>query len=271
MKKDIDFKKIIEAAAAEVREDADRRIAMHSYSPSASFGAEIKEKIILAVWNECLRQLDGDPVEGGPLAAEKVVVGLGQRGISRGQMPFKSNSFRICLKNHDYRVYKRTSGFAARPWYTGGNNLKDLKIDADEFAEFLLEFDSWIPEILLAVDDVYGYYREMNREIEKKEMVRKILVGTVESIIEQRLRSLGLTVNYRFVKDGESVSLDIWQIRHGNLEIPINELSDRLRDPDAILDSLVTEESLQELSKDFELEPTLFLSGIRSHWNMGLR
>lgn len=271
MEKAIDFKKIIEAAAAEAKEEANRCVELPAYYHSGNSGEQIRGRLILNIWNECLKQLGGNPVEDGPLAAEKVVIALGRRGVSRDRMPFKSHSFRVKLDNYNYRIYKRTSGFASRPWNSASHELRILKLDADVFAEFLLEFDKWIPVMLRAVDDVYQYYKEVNREKEKKEMVHKILVGTVESIIEQRLRSLGLTVNYRFVNNGESVSLDIWQIRHSNLEVPIDELADRLRDPDTILDSLVTEESFQDLSKEIEFEPPILRSNIRTHWHTGRR
>ena len=239
--KEKDFRKNIEAAAVMSRESVDSHFAWRGHFSPGPGGEGIRDSLIDNVWNVCLAKLGTNSAESGPLDAEKVVIGLLHRGVSRDRMPFKNPCFRIMLDNCEYRIYKRPSGFAARPWNTSGHELRELRVDPDEFAAFLLEFDRWIPEIRKAADEVFLYYKDKVHEKQKAEMVQKIMDYSVAALIDQYIRPLGLSANYVFVKDGTAVSLELRQIRRGTLEIPVEELAERLQDTRAILDSLVAE------------------------------
>ena len=233
-------------------------------------GEGIRDSFVDSVWAECLKQLEGYPEKGGPLPvgniviglkeslkrqvegspatsgpldAEKVVVGLIHRGVSRDRMPFRSHSFSIMLDNYTYRVYKRTSGFAARLWNTSGHQLRELNVDADKFAGFLLEFDRRVPEMLRVADEVYLYYKDKERERRKQELVRQIMDRMVAELIEQHLHPQGLSASYEFAGNGKTVSLEIRQVRRCHLEVPLEKLEERLKDTGAILESLVVEDS----------------------------
>lgn len=145
--KEIDFRKYIDAAVEMSRNSVDVHFSRRGYFNPGLGGVGLRDSLVDNVWNACLKHLTGSQKENGPLDAEKVICGLIRRGVSRDMMPFKGNSFRIRLDNYEYRVYKRASGFAARLWNTAGNALRELKVDPDEFAGFLLEFDQWVPEM----------------------------------------------------------------------------------------------------------------------------
>lgn len=222
--KDMDVREIIGRAAAKIRKDAGYR-----YRSMDSLRKDLERDIISNTWRGMLEELDTDAVEGKAPNAEAAVAALIRRGLGKDRIWYHYNAYRIRLTNREYGIRRTVSGFNA-----GGCQVKGL--GAEDFADLLLKFDSIVPIINVTAE---GLYKELLEELEKErraEKARQLAQTTVESILGEFIRPLG--IEYHASIHGDRVSVHLTQTREADFDLPISELAERIKDVEAVLASL---------------------------------
>lgn len=200
----------------------------------------IKRRLMETVWSRCVMQLNQLFPEADPLAAERAIAELKRQGGVVNKSDDKETRFNLRMQNGAYRLYKHiaVNGFSARPWPA----VRQYSIDFSgrRFAEFVLEFDSAIPEIDARVPAILEVVRAKELEKARLRLEFQIKEKVVRSLIDQFLKPLGLTVDFT-LEDGDMVSVVLTQVRRAEMTIPFSELPDKFRNTAAIMDSLQTE------------------------------
>lgn len=114
-----------------------------------------------------------------PLAAERIVRMLKDRGLQENRIAFHDGTFKLQLDHMKFGI--RREGFryfvqcikdhSASRWTEG-------HLAPEEFVNLLLEFDASIPIMAHRTELLYNDYLEMKREAQKKEMIQKIMLAT---------------------------------------------------------------------------------------------
>lgn len=114
-----------------------------------------------------------------PLAAERLVRMLKDRGLHENRIAFHDGTFKLQLDHMKFGI--RREGFryfvqcikdhSASRWTEG-------HLAPEEFVNLLLEFDASIPAIVHRAELLYNDYLEMKRKAQKKDMIQKIMLAT---------------------------------------------------------------------------------------------
>ena len=199
--------------------------------------AMIRLELQYGVWTKYLKVLNQEQTE--PLAAEKALAELQRRGVPRDRIRVRSNSFRLRLENGEYRIYKRDAAeIIAGPW--PAYDWQPVRLTGERFADFLQFFDAHLPEIDAAVPSILELIHERELEEKKQEMERKIKTATIRSLAEEFLLPLGISVSFQ-LKDDDRVAVMMTRTENGQMDIPLEELVERLRDTASLLATLQTE------------------------------
>lgn len=199
--------------------------------------AMARQELLYAVWTKCLAALNQDQAE--ILAAERALAELQRRGVPRDRIQFRSNSFRLRLENGEYRIYKRgAADVVSCPW--PADSWQIVRLPGERFADFLQFFDAHVPEIDAAVPSILELIHEREMEEKKREMERKIKTATIQSLAEEFLLPLGISVSFQ-LKENDRVAVMMTRTENGKMEVPIEELSERLRDTASVLAALTSE------------------------------
>lgn len=199
--------------------------------------AMARQELLNAVWAKCLSILNQEQAE--KLAAEKALAELQRRGIPRDRIQFRSNSFRLRLENGEYRIYKRGADeIVACPW--PADSWQPVLLSGERFADFLQFFDAHVPEINTAVPTILELIHARELEEKKQEMAWQIKTATIRSLVEEFLLPLGISVSFQ-LKGDDRVVVMMTRTENGRMEIPLEELSERLRDTASVLAALKTE------------------------------
>ena len=197
--------------------------------------AMIRLELQYGVWTKYLKVLNQEQTE--PLAAEKALVELQRRGVPRDHIRYRSNSFRLRLENGEYRIYKQGAAeIVAWPAY----DWQSVRLTGERFADFLQFFDAHLPEIDAAVPSILELIHERELEEKKQEMERKIKTATIRSLAEEFLLPLGISVSFQ-LKEDDRVAVTMTRTENGQMDIPLEELAERLRDTASVLAALQTE------------------------------
>ena len=196
-----------------------------------------RQELRYAVWTKFLSVLEQEQTE--MLAAEKALAELQRRGVPRDRIQFRSNSFRLRLENGEYRIYKRDAAeIIAGPWPAYG--WQSVRLPGERFADFLQFFDAHLPEIDAAVPSILDFIHERELEGQRMEMAWKIKMATIRSLAEEFLLPLGISASFH-LKDRDRVLVIMTRTENGQMDIPLDELADRLRDTASVLAALQTE------------------------------
>ncbi len=196
-----------------------------------------RQELRYAVWAKLLSVLEQEQAEF--LAAEKALVELQRRGVPRDHIRYRSNSFRLRLENGEYRIYKRgAADIVACPW--PAYDWQSVRLSGERFADFLQFFDAHLPVIDAAVPSILEFIHERELEEKKQEMERKIKTATIRSLAEEFLLPLGISVSFQ-LKDDDRVAAMMTRTENGQMELPLEELAERLRDTASVLAALQTE------------------------------
>lgn len=197
----------------------------------------IQEMLLEKVWGKGIEMLNTEYVEAEHMIAEKAISELMKRGILTDKVMYKSDSFRLQLENGQYRAYKNsaTGAVSACPWPSG--KRYDILIPGSLFADFIIQFDAEIPEIVSHVPEIVELIKGRELEEMKGMMEKELKKQILQSFIEQYLVPIGLSATY-ILKDDDIVAMDISQILSAHLEMPLAQLIDKLKDTDAIKKSL---------------------------------
>lgn len=119
--------------------------------------------------------------EGGlfPLAAERTVRLLKDRGLPEDQVAYHDNTFWLQLDHMKYSI--RRDGFRYYIRYLGDHSAcrwTQCHLAPEDFVKLLLEFDASVPEMMHRTELLYNDYLEMKRKAQKKEMIQKIMLAT---------------------------------------------------------------------------------------------
>ena len=128
---------------------------------------QVRKLLFEKVWGMCIEQLNGLYAATEPLVIEKALSELMKKGVLKDRIVFKKESFRLRLENGRYRAYKHgvTGGITASPW--PADHEYSIMISGKRFAEFILQFDAEIPEILTHLPEVLEAVRR--KELEEKQ------------------------------------------------------------------------------------------------------
>jgi hypothetical protein len=220
--------------------------------------AMIQQMLLETVWAKCIESLNAQNQETEPLAIEKALSLLMKQGAIKEKVIFKKDSFRIQMANGQYRAYRNGAAGTlwACPWPTVKRYV--IQIGGSRFADFLLQFDTEIPEILTHVPVIIDTIRTREREEQKKEIEEELKNRVITSIIDQYLKPLGLSVKYT-VGEGDVVTMDISKTLSAHLELPLCQLPEKLKDPEALMAMLKVEhqkERKPDEEFDWENAPT---------------
>lgn len=198
--------------------------------------------LVAKAWDVAAKnfQKQQDP-EPESLTAENVVLDLMKLGVPREKMRFRKGSFQIRLDNHEYRIYKRSAGCDVIPWPRNSNAALLYRKGA---AEFILQFDQWIPTILEAAPEAFNILQKDAAAFQQRIMERRLREQTVQSLIGQFLLPLGIEAKYCF--RGEDVIMDLQQVRTAHLEIPLVQLAEKLDDIESSLHAEIPSKAEEE-------------------------
>ena len=212
----------------------------------------ISQMLLEKVWAKCVGVVNSLDFELEPLAVEKALSILLRKSTVHEKIVCKKNSFRVQLANGQYRAYRKngTGNIWACPW--PAVKRYEIQIGGEQFANFLLQFDEVIPEILNHIPAIMDNIRTREWE-ERKEMIEKELKEKViQSVIDGSLKPLGLSVQY-MLGEGDMVFLDISQVLSARLELPLCQLPEKLNDAEAVMAMLQIENPEEKVIDDGQL------------------
>ena len=200
----------------------------------------VRSALVFAVWCMCFARLNEHAEKDGPLAVEKALTIMVGKGAVKDKIRFKKNSFRVQLTNAQYRIYKTDDrSFYACPWPS--EKRCRLLVFGEALADFMIRFDEEVPHIVSHVTTIMETIRARELEETKRAMEDGIKDHLVKSLIEQYLKTSGLSVQYH-IGEGDIVSLNLRKVLSAHIEIPLGELADQLKDTAGIVDSLRVED-----------------------------
>ena len=197
----------------------------------------IHKMLLEKVWGKCIEMLNTEYVEAEHMIAEKAISELIKRGVLTDKVIYKSDSFRLQLENGQYRAYKNSASgvVCACPWPS--EKRYDIHISGSRFADFIIQFDAEIPEIVSHVPEIVEFIKGRELEEMKGMMENELKEQILQSLIKQYLEPIGLSATY-ILKDDDIVAMDISQILSAHLEMPLAQMIEKLKDTDAIEKSL---------------------------------
>lgn len=175
------------------------------------------------------------PAEVGALLIHR---GVGKENFkfSRGKLIFQLEHFQFALKRSARGV------ITAGPCGVSGNypNCRVTDKDPEALAVAMLTFDSAAPLMEKAVEELVTYFQERALELEKNRMIHRIADSTLDALLEEYVTPLGLrSTSTILLKDGKpQVCLTLRQVKQVDINVPLEELAELLKDPEALLSSM---------------------------------
>ena len=239
----IDFKAITEEVVTELcNMSLERKTGgwHRSYVTKIQVSPDIiSSTLLFSVWEKCLELLNEHGKIEGPLAIERALTILTRRGLVKEKIRFRKNSFRVQLENSQYRIYKMSeNNVHACPWPS--EKKCRLLVSGQLLADFMIRFDEEIPAIVGHVTTIMAKIRARELEETKQLMEEEIKDNLVQTLIDQYLKPLGLSVLYH-VGAGDIVSMDLRKVMSAHIEVPLGELADKLKNTSGVVDSLSVE------------------------------
>ncbi len=165
------------------------------------------------------------------------------RGVGKENVQFSRGKFIIQLE-HSLFVLKRNANgkVKAAPCKENGNYPHCWVTDKDPeaLAGAMLAFDSAIPQMEKAVEDLVAFFQEKALEQEKARTIRSIADSTLKALLEEYVTPLGLRSRSEIhFKDGKpQVYLTLRQVKQVHINVPLDELAVLLEDPETLLSSM---------------------------------
>ncbi len=209
----------------------------------------VRSSLLFGVWEKCLGFLNEHAKENEPLAAEKALTIMTKKGIPKDNIRFRKNSFRVQLENAQYRIYKISeANLYGCPWPS--ERRCQILVSGETLADFMIRFDEETPDIVSHVTTIMATIRARELEETKHEMAEEIKDNLVQTLIDQYLKPLGLSVLYH-IGTRDIVSMDLRKVMSAHIEVPLGELADKLKDTAGIVDSLGVETPEIELDSEY--------------------
>ena len=254
----IDFKAITEKVVTELRNiPLEERIGMRYKAEMIKIhhsDKSIESMLVSRVWEKSLELLNRQVGEDGPLSAEKALSILVRKGVLTDKVQFRKDSFRISLKHSQYRIYKQfATGIHACPWPS--EKLYRTLASGEDLADFIMSFDEEVPAILSHAPGIMSAIKERELEEIKRLMEEKIKREIIQNLIDQYLTPLGLSVRFGGFS-GDIVSLNISKTLSAHLEIPFEQLADKLKDS-AGIQALLKEDIADKTPRRLNPDPSM--------------
>lgn len=201
----------------------------------------LREMLLRKVWGKGIELLNAQDGKAEPLVAEKALSELMKKDVVKEKIIYRKDSFRLQLENGQYRAYTFGASGAvyACPWPS--EKRYEILMPASRFADFILQFDARIPEIVSHIPEIIEALRVRELEEKKHKMEKELKEQVLKSLIEQYLKPLGLSVRYKLNED-DRVSMDVTQTLTAHLEMPLAQMMEKLKDADAFKALLQAEE-----------------------------
>lgn len=233
----LDFKSITAEAVAEISgaaENLPRKFFSLSNDEVQVNSEELRALLLEYVWKLAIHRVNEDYAtpETEAMVAEKTLAELVRRLILTEKVIYKKDSFRLQLKNGQYRIYKDAAqGFVfACPWPSA--KRYEVGFSGRLLADFILQFDAAIPEIVTQIPDLVKMLWENEFEKNSDDIKRKLKEQALKPLIEQFVEPNGYCVSYS-LKGEDTVSLEVEQSLTAHIEMPLTLLMEVLKDPDA--------------------------------------
>ena len=199
----------------------------------------VKSALLFGVWEKCFGLLNEQEKKDEPLAVEKALTIMTRKGIPKDNIRFRKNSFRVQLENAQYRIYKMSeANIYGCPWPS--ERRCGILVSGETLADFMIRFDEEIPNIVSHVTTIMATIRARELEETKHEMAEEIKDNLVQTLIDQYLKPLRLSVLYH-IGTGDIVSMDLRKVMSAHIEVPLGELAEKLKDTAGVVDSLCVE------------------------------
>ena len=208
----------------------------------------VRSSLLFGVWEKCFGVLNEHVKGKEPLAAEKALTIMTRKGLPKDNIQFRKNSFRVQLENAQYRIYKMSeTSIYACPWPS--ERRCGILVSGETLADFMIRFDEEIPDIVSHVTTIMAVIRARELEETKRVMEVEIKDNLVQTLIDQYLKPLGLSVLYN-IGAGDIVSMDLRKVMSAHIEVPLGELAGKLKDTASVVDALSVE--APEIEPDYE-------------------
>lgn len=197
----------------------------------------IREELMNLVWYKCAQLLN--KLYGGcnNIAIEQAICYFKRQGFLLDKVAYRRDSFRLKLKNAEYRIYKNgATGLVSACTWPAGHRCQ-IQFPGNILMDLIQSFDNAIPEIDSYVPGIQKKVLERELEEKKRMMELELKESVITSLIDQYLKPLGLSVDYSY-KDGDVVSMKVTQVLSAQFELPLDQLAEKLKDTSALKASL---------------------------------
>jgi hypothetical protein len=174
---------------------------------------------------------------------EETAAMLLRRGIPRSAVKAERNAVTISLDGVLVRIYRYTSGYPAgsvRILRPGQSRVFRLALTSGELAELILSLNEAAAGIRREMDELDKGMKAADRKLAARKKADEIAVLTVRRLLDSASLPKGVTCSYT-VTDGV-VSLTFRKTMTASAEVPLQKLSELLRDPQGIESSLRPED-----------------------------
>lgn len=116
-----------------------------------------------------------------PQVAERSVLALTRRGITRDRIRFHDGSFHVELEHIQCEIHRygyRNNCIVRCVGDQFATTFAFVRVGPEELADLMLDFDADVPEMTRRTRVFFEEFEEMEREEKKKEMIRKIVLAT---------------------------------------------------------------------------------------------
>lgn len=229
--KEIEIKEIIDYAVTKAGEKGN-----YQYQAMDFARLQVDTSIRSFAWSRILGELGAFTDNGKAVNAEAAVAALIHAGLDKKDLKYKNNTYKIRMPNFSYRVTREKTGFGAE---TGvGRECRIHGLSAEDFADLVVKFDTLASDIHEAGE---GLFKELMKKLEderRKEMALQLAMTTVESILSEFIKPLG--IEYSTSIHGDRVSVHMTQTKEADFELPISELAEKMKDTESVLASMKT-------------------------------
>ena len=234
----MDLIKIFDETALDMKQrlcDGDLRYVWSSGVDASR--EEIRNKMIMACLKKSIESYEGNREFESRLLAESGVLKLIERGVSRRNITYRVNAFHIKLTNLKYRLYRAGSQINFCPKFPGIRSIY-FPFAPEDFAEFLLSFDSAIPAIDERLEDIFVVLRALELEDQKQKMAFEIKRSMIDALVKQYLDPLELNVMYHIEGEDDKVHLTIRQTREAKLDFTLSQAAEILSDTESLMKAM---------------------------------
>lgn len=192
-------------------------------------GSRIKllGNLIYKIWDNLLAEMGAFDDDRTALQSEQAIAGFIHRGLPKKDVEVSYPVSAVQLKYLTYLIVKEGVGFSAKPsvnYSSWGYKARHwVKLPAEEFVEFVMEFDNLIPDIARFLD---GRLREFQIRAVQHDILRQ----TVNSLGEQYLAPKGITWTLGDNFTTDSILVNFYLPGHRNLHeiIPTDALAETI-------------------------------------------